>query len=129
MQIIRPFTLLVVAAACQSHALAAGGETGDTGDYARVPAPAPAPASMPEVPGYQLPRENPMPDEAKLLGAPREVGTSAPDDDNNATPDATRRTKPIFTTTPPPRRHDVLPNPWPPAWSSTSGRPAYRNPW
>ncbi|WP_233869142.1 hypothetical protein [Paraburkholderia adhaesiva] len=129
MQIIRPLTLLFVAAACQSHALAAGSDTGGTSDYARVPAPAPAPASVPEVPGYQLPRENPMPDEAKLLGAPSEVGASAPDDDNdNTTRDTTRRTKPIVATTPP-HRHDVLPNPWPPAWSSTSGRPAYRNPW
>jgi hypothetical protein len=123
MQLIRPFALFALAAAIQSPALAAGG---DMGNYA--PATVPTPASVPELPGYQLPRETPMPDADKLLGAPREVGASEPDDDTKQDPN--RRAKPIFdTTTPAAHGHSVFANPWPPAWSSTSGPPAYRNPW
>lgn len=125
MQIIRPFALLALVAAFQSPALADGGNAGDMGNYA--PATAPTPASVPELPGYQLPRETPMPDADKLLGAPREVGASEPDDDTSGDPN--RHAKPIFDTTTPPHRHSVFANPWPPAWPSTSGPPAYRNPW
>jgi hypothetical protein len=128
MQIIRPLALLAFAVVCQRPAFAAGGDTSDySGNYAATPATAPTPASTPEVPGYQLPRENALPDAEKLLGAPHEVGASEPDDDT--TRDASRRAKPLFATTVPPRRHEVLPNPWPPAWRSTNSTPAYRNPW
>lgn len=129
MQHIASLAVLALAALCQYPALAAAGDYqgNDPGNYTTTPATGPMPASAPELPGYQLPRENAMPDADKLLGAPREVGASEPDDD--APRDTARRTKPIFTTTTTPRRHDVFANPWPPAWPSTNSTPAYRNPW
>jgi hypothetical protein len=128
MQPIRPLVLLAFAAVFQSPAFGDGGDAGDyAGNYAATRAAAPAPASAPELPGYQIPHENTLPDTSKLLGAPREVGASEPDDDT--TNDASRRKKPVFATTTTPRRHDVFANPWPPAWKSTNSTPAYRNPW